>query len=84
MTLFSGTHLQVRHVRGFSRMMAQNYCKDVPFWVVVDIAPHLGGKIPQNPNFGGVNWRFQAKLAKSKNMHIIKTVHRFKLNFAQR
>jgi len=39
----------------------------------VDIACHLGGKIPQNPNFGGVNRRFQAKLVKSKNMHIIKT-----------
>ena len=39
----------------------------------VDTAPHLGGKIPQNPNFGAVNRRFQAKLVKSKNMHIIKT-----------
>jgi len=37
----------------------------------VDIAPHLGGKIPKKNNFGGVNRRFQAKLVKSKNMHII-------------
>jgi len=39
----------------------------------VDIAPNFGGKIPQNPNFGGVNRPFHAKLAKLKNMHIIKT-----------
>jgi len=38
----------------------------------VDIAPHLGGKIPKD-NFGGMNRRFQAKLAKLKNMHIIET-----------
>jgi len=34
---------------------------------------YLRGQIPQNPNFGGVNRRFQTKLAKPKNMHIIKT-----------
>ena len=37
------------------------------------IASHLGVKNPQNPQFWGVNRRFQAKLAKSKNVHIIKT-----------
>ena len=47
--------------------------KNVPFWGFVDIAPQLGGKIPQNSNFESVNMRFQAKLVKSKNMHIIKT-----------
>jgi len=47
--------------------------KDVSFMGFVDIAPHSGGKIPHNPNFGGINRRFQAKLVKSKNMHIIKT-----------
>ena len=25
--------------------------KDVPFGGFVDIAPHFGGEIPQNPNF---------------------------------
>ena len=39
----------------------------------VDTALHLGGQILQNPNFGGPNRRSPAKLAKSKNMHIIKT-----------
>ena len=45
----------------------------MPFEGRVKIAPHLGGQIPQNPHFMGVNRRFQAKLVKSKNMHIIKT-----------
>jgi len=35
--------------------------KDVPFGGFVDIAPHFGGEIPQNPTFLGVNRRFQAK-----------------------
>jgi len=35
--------------------------------------PYLGGHIVQNPNFGGVNRHFQAKLMKYKNMHIINT-----------
>ena len=37
---------------------------DVPFGGFVDIAPHFGGKSPENPNFGGMNKRFQAKRAK--------------------
>ena len=37
---------------------------DVPFGVFVDTAPHVGVKYPQNPNFGGMNRRFQAKWAK--------------------
>jgi len=38
--------------------------KDVPFGGFLDIAPHFGVKSPENPNFGGVNRRFQAKRAK--------------------
>ena len=38
--------------------------KDVPFGGFVDIAPHFGGEIPRNPNFWGVNRRFQAKTGK--------------------
>jgi len=53
----TGTHLQVRPVDGFSRLMAQrrdsqNY---VPFGCFVDIAPHFGVKYPppkKNPIFG--------------------------------
>jgi len=48
--------------------------KDVSFLGFVDTAPHLGGgQNPQNPDFWGVNRRFEAKLVKSKNMHGTKT-----------
>jgi len=72
---FLGTQLQVRCVDRFSRMMAQTTRTHVRVCLMgfVDIAPHLGVKSPKNPNFGGVNSRFQAKLVNSKNMHIIKT-----------
>jgi len=38
--------------------------KHVPFVAFVDIAAHFRVKSPENPNFGGVNMRFQAKRAK--------------------
>jgi len=38
--------------------------KGVPFGGFVDIAPNFGVKSPENPNFWGVNRRFQAKRAK--------------------
>jgi len=73
---FWGTHLQVRFVDGFSRTIAQttrtraNICRFVGF---VHKAPPFGGQKPQNPQLWGVNRCFQAKLPKSKNVHIIKT-----------
>ena len=36
----------------------------MPFGGFIVTIPYLGGKKPQNPNFGGLNRRFQAKLAK--------------------
>ena len=39
----------------------------------VNIAPPFPHFPPKNPQFWGVNRRFQAKLAKSKNVHIFKT-----------
>jgi len=75
-TPFSGTHLQVRPVDGFSRMMAQTTrtrARMCLFGKFLHIALHLGGQKPQNTQFWGVNRRFQAKLAISKNVHIIKT-----------
>ena len=45
----------------------------VPFGGHDEIAPHLGSQIPPKTHFKVVNRRFQAKLVKSKNMHIIKT-----------
>ena len=38
--------------------------KGVPFGGFVDIASNFGGEVPPNPNFWGVNRRFQAKRAK--------------------
>jgi len=38
--------------------------KSVPFGGFVDTAFYFGSEIPENPNFGGVNRRFQAKRAK--------------------
>ena len=46
----------------------------VPFGGFVDIAPHFGGILsPENPNFGGVNRRFQAKRAKYWKFYVIET-----------
>jgi len=42
--------------------------KDVPFGGFVDIALYFGGEIPGQPQFWGVNSRFQAK-----RFHVIKT-----------
>jgi len=38
--------------------------KCVPLLALVDIAANLGNKLPQNPNFGGMNKHFQARSAK--------------------
>ena len=39
-------------------------CKDVPLGVSLTLLPILGVKSPENPNFWGVDRRFQAKRAK--------------------
>ena len=44
----------------------------------------LGVKCPENPNFGGINRRFQAKLEKILSFMLSKLLHRFRPNFAQR
>jgi len=41
-----------------------NSRKGVSFGGFVGIAPHFGAEITPNTNFGGVNKRFQARLAK--------------------
>ena len=74
---FLGTQLQVRPVDGFSRMMAQTTrtrtrARMCFFGISFHIASHLGVKTPK-PKFWGANRRYQAKRAKSKNVHIIKT-----------
>ena len=47
--------------------------KDVHFVGFVDIAPHFRGEIPENPNFWGVNRRFQAEWAKYRKFDVIET-----------
>ena len=55
--------------------------KDVPFGGFVDIATHFGVKYPQNPNFWGVNRRFQAKRAKYLKFHAVETTASISTNF---
>ena len=71
---FLGTHLRVRTVDRFSRMMAQmtRTRARMCFFGISSHGSPFRGSTPKN-NFGawiGVLW---AKLAKSKNVHIIKT-----------
>ena len=81
---FSGTHLQVRPVDGFSRLMAQTTrTRAVVCLLVVSLIllPIFGVKSPQNPNFGGVNRRFQAKQQNIESYILSKLAHRFRPNF---
>ena len=48
--------------------------KDVPFFWEFFTLLSIWGSKTENPQFWGMNKRFQAKLAKSKNVHIIKTI----------
>ena len=61
---FSSTHLQVRRDDdGFSRLMAQTTrtrARMCLLGVSLTLLPILGVKSPKNPNFWGVNGRFQA------------------------
>jgi len=84
--LFSSTHLQVRPVDGFSRMMAQTTltrARMCLLGVLLTLLPILGVKSPVNPNCGGVNRRFQAKRAKYWKFHVIETTASISPNFAQ-
>jgi len=75
-TLFSSTHLQVRPADGFSRWMAQMTlirARMCLLGVSLTLLPILGVKSPENPNFWGVNRRFQAKRAKYWKFHVVET-----------
>jgi len=66
-TFFSSTHLQVRRDDRFSRLMAQTTRTRARMCLLgasLTLLPILGVKSPENPNFWGVNRRFQAKRAK--------------------
>jgi len=74
--LSSWTHLQVRPVDGFSRLMAKTMWTRARMCLLgVSLISLfiLGVKYPQNPNFGGMNRRFQAKRAKYWKFHVIET-----------
>ena len=67
--------LTVAFLRRFSPIWTQT-CKSPKLRTSslgVNIDPPLPPFPSKNPQFWGVNRRFQAKLAKSKNVHIIKT-----------
>jgi len=68
---FLETHIPVRPVDGFSRMMYQTKRTRAKM-SFLGICSHDSPFRGKN-QFWGVNRRFQAKLAKSKNMHNIKT-----------
>ena len=55
--------------------------KDVLFGGFFHITPHLRGQKPPKNQFLGVNRPFQAKLLKSKNVHIIKTISSIRAKF---
>ena len=52
-----------------------------PFWVYRSHCSPFRGIIPKNLNLGSMNRRFQAKLMKPKNMHIIKTTATIPIKF---
>ena len=73
--LVSSSRAQVAPVDRFSRSIRHmtSFCPRMCLLGASLICLPIGGQIPQNPNFGGLNRRFPAKLLKSINMHIIKT-----------
>ena len=74
LNLFFGIQLQVRPVDGFSRLMAQT-TRTRAMEVSLILLSILEVKSPPKKisNFGSVNRRFQAKLAKYWKFHIIET-----------
>jgi len=75
--LGSQTHLQVWPVNRFSRIMAQTTRTRASMCLIGDFSHGFQFResnfLNQKTPIWGVNKRFQAKLAKSKNVHIIKT-----------
>jgi len=69
--------VQVRPVDGFSRLMAQTKRTRARMCLLgVSLTlppPILRVKSPENPNFWGVNRRFQAKRTKYWTFHVIET-----------
>ena len=75
-TFLSSTDLQVRRDDGFLLLMDQTTrtrARMCLLGVSLTLLPILLVKSPENPNFGGVNRRFQAKRAKYWKFHVIET-----------
>ena len=53
------------------------------FGVSLTLLPILGVKSPENPNFWGVNRRFQAKRAKDWKFHVIETTASISTKFCK-
>ena len=73
---FSWTNLQVRRDDGFSRLMAQTTrtrARMCLLGVSLTLPSILGVKSAENPNFWGLNRRFQAKRAKYWKFHVVET-----------
>ena len=84
---FWGTHLQVRLIDRFSRLMAQTTRtrgKVCLLGVLLILLPILGMKSPQKTQLRGVNTRFQAKWANIESFILLKLLHRFQPNCAKR
>jgi len=74
--------LTVAFLRRFSRNWTQtSKPPKVRTSSLGSISPSLHYFPPKNPQFWGVNKRFKAKLAKSKNVHIIETTASFPIKF---
>ena len=55
--------------------------KDVPFGVSMMNNHIYGSKVPQNPQFGGPEYPFQAKYAKNSNSYIFRSVYQNDMKF---
>ena len=83
---FLGTHLQVRHVDEFSRMMAQTTrtrARMCLFWEFFTLLPFKGSKTPKTLNFGAWIGVFKPNSRNRKTCIFSKLLHRFQPNFAQ-
>ena len=85
--LFSGTHLQVRPVDRFSRLMAQmmrTRARMCLLGVSLILLLILGVKSPPQKQFWGLIGVFKQNVINVESFILSKLLHRFQPNFAQR
>ena len=86
-TFFSSTHLQVRTVDGFSRLMAQTTrirARMCLLGVSLTLLPILGWNTPKTPIFGAWIGVFKPNGQNIESFMLSKLLHRFQRNFAKR